>query len=59
MPTITSIGKTRLTYFEVNKMSERKIAIVTGGTRGIGFAIATEFINNGCSVVITNAKSVE
>ena len=28
-------------------------AIVTGASRGIGFAIATELVNAGCSVVIT------
>ena len=31
-------------------------AIVTGGSRGIGFAIAQELVKNGCTVVITGRK---
>lgn len=36
-----------------------KRAIVTGGTRGIGRAIVTELVNNGCSVVFTYFSSDE
>lgn len=34
-------------------MLRGKYALVTGGSRGIGFAIAKELVNNGCKVVIT------
>jgi len=39
-------------------MSE-KLALITGGTRGIGFAIALEFARNGYQIIITNSKSRE
>ncbi len=35
-----------------NKLS-KKVAVVTGGTSGIGFAIAAEFIREGAKVIIT------
>ena len=35
-----------------NKMLENKIAMITGGDSGIGYAIAEEFIKNGCKVII-------
>ncbi len=34
-----------------------KVAIVTGGSRGIGFAIARELLRNGATVVITGTKA--
>lgn len=36
-----------------------KVAIVTGGTRGIGRAIALEFVQNGVKVVLTYLKNDE
>ena len=36
-----------------------KLALITGGTRGIGFAIALEFARNGYQIIITNSKSRE
>ena len=38
-----------------------KVAIITGGSRGIGFAIAKELAAKGCKVVITgrNMKSLQ
>lgn len=35
---------------------ERKIAIVTGGTSGLGIAIARELARNGATVIITSRK---
>jgi 3-oxoacyl-[acyl-carrier protein] reductase len=35
-----------------------KVALVTGGTRGIGKAIALELQNKGASVIITGTKSI-
>jgi 3-oxoacyl-[acyl-carrier protein] reductase len=40
-------------------MSDRKIAIVTGGSRGIGRAIAVELAANGYDVVITYKSNEE
>lgn len=34
------------------KMLENKIAMITGGDSGIGYAIAEEFIKSGCKVII-------
>lgn len=36
-----------------------KVAIVTGGTRGIGRAIALELARNGCNVAFNYTKSIE
>lgn len=33
---------------------DNKVAIVTGGVKGIGLAIATEFVNQGAKVVVTD-----
>src|SRR5271157_69366 len=33
-----------------------KVAVVTGGNRGIGFAVARALVREGCSVVITGRK---
>ena len=39
-------------------MLSGKVALVTGGTRGIGKAIALELQNKGASVIITGTKSI-
>ena len=33
-----------------------KVALITGGSGGIGYAIANEFIKSGCKVIITGTK---
>src|SRR5438093_9935042 len=37
----------------MSKSLEGKVAVVTGGTQGIGFAIAEEFVEQGATVVLT------
>ena len=36
-----------------------KVALVTGGSKGIGFAAAQEFINEGATVFITGRRAAE
>jgi NAD(P)-dependent dehydrogenase (short-subunit alcohol dehydrogenase family) len=38
---------------------EGKVAVVTGGNSGIGFAIAREFVEQGASVVITGRRQAQ
>ena len=40
-------------------MSDNKVAIVTGGTRGIGFAIVNELVSKGIRVVVNYKSSDE
>lgn len=40
-----------------NRMLEGKRALITGGSSGIGYAIAKAFVENGCEVVIAGRHS--
>lgn len=41
---------------EVVFMLQNKIAVVTGGTRGIGYAIVQKFLQNGAKVVLFDSR---
>ena len=38
------------------KLVQDKVAFITGGTRGIGFAAARKFIENGAKVAIAGSR---
>ena len=41
------------------KLLESKVAIITGGSRGIGKSICETFVQNGCNVAFTYNNSKE
>ena len=38
------------------KLLENKVALITGGSRGIGKSIVEKFVANGCNVAFTFNK---
>jgi NAD(P)-dependent dehydrogenase (short-subunit alcohol dehydrogenase family)/phosphoglycerate dehydrogenase-like enzyme len=59
--TTSAPGSTKEKQAEENTMGklERKIALVTGGTSGIGFATAKHFVNDGAHVFVTGRRDAE
>ena len=45
----------------LSQILEKKVALITGGSGGIGFAIAKSFVESGCKVIIsgTNKEKLE
>lgn len=54
----TTVINTHIVSLPPSKLLEGKIALVTGGTSGIGKAIATAFLKSGSSVIITGRSKV-
>lgn len=42
-----------------NEILKNKVAVISGGSGGIGKAIAKEFINSGCKVIITGTNELK
>lgn len=40
----------------VQKLLDGRVALITGGSGGIGFAMAKAFLDNGCNVIIAGTK---
>eukprot|EP00939_MAST-03C_sp_MAST-3C-sp1_P002256 g2256.t1 len=45
-----------LSTVQLGRRLDGKVAIITGSTKGIGYAIAERFLSEGCRVVVTSRK---
>lgn len=52
----TDFTTVKVTALPQNKLLEGRCALITGGTSGIGFSIASAYLNAGATVVITGRK---
>lgn len=53
------IGNINFSQINLMKLTENKVAIVTGGSRGIGEAIATKLAENGANIAFSYVSSEE
>ena len=60
VPTVKQI-RANVVALDINKMLEGKVALITGGTSGIGMSIAEAFLKSGAIVIITgrNEKKID
>lgn len=57
VPMQTNVVNVEVSVLPANKLLEGRTALVTGGTSGIGYAIAKAFVNTGAMVIITSRSA--